>query len=136
MKRKFLSGALLTVLFFSSTSAFAYGSSGSSSSCKAPKFSRLLPVKSSEVAPGSAFSFVVKDVRSSSLKAVVKGIEVDLVKTDKGYGQFEVKGNLPSSLQDEHAKITVTAKSASGCPGKEGWLIKIVSSSDTTTPSN
>ncbi len=136
MKRELLSGALLTALFFSSSSAFGYGSSGSSSSCKAPEFSQLKPVKSSEVAPGSPFSFIVKNAMASSVKAAIKGIEVELTKTDEGYGKLKVKGRLPSSLQDEHAKITVTAKGSSGCPGKEGWLIKITSPTDNTAPSN
>ena len=137
MKRELLRGALLTALFFSSPSAFAYETNARGDKCKQPKFSQIKPAKSSEVAPGSPFSFVVTDVKEASVKVVVKGIEVDgLTKTEKSYGQLKVEGHLPPSLHDEHAKILVTVDGAYGCPGKKGWLVKISSPGGTTAPAD
>ena len=136
MKRELLRGALLTALFFSSPSVFAYGTNARGDKCKEPRFSQIKPVKSSEVAPGSPFSFVVTDVKEESVKVVIKGIEVDLTKTKKAYEQLKVEGHLPPSLHDEHAKIVVTVDGAYGCPGKAGWLVKISSPSGTTAPAD
>lgn len=93
--------------------------------CSKPKFTAFKPGDRAEVAPGSAFSFRAPgDINSNSVKATVKGIEVDLTVDDRNEFYY-FKGTLPAELKDTYARIKVDGKVRLGCEGSSGWLIKI-----------
>ena len=145
MKQKILPGLLIAMLCCVATPTLSYaqasghaghgGGGGSKAGhCKSLKFTQIKPPPSSEVAPGSDFSFSLSNAKADSIKVEVKGIETDVTITDKGFGQLKVAGQLPSSLDDEFAKINVTANDIDGCYGRKGWLLKITGSANTTAP--
>ena len=116
----------LPLLLLSITAnAWAYGSSSSTKTCTAPKFSEFVPADKSEVAAESEFSFIASaSTYPESIKVTVKKQPVAINVTEKS-GAFLVTGKLPASLQNTYARISISAKGPSRCQGSDGWLIKI-----------
>lgn len=99
---------------------------GSASQCVKARIERFVPAPLASVAPGSPFSFYVFNIdKPEQVSVTVKKIEVDF-NAEYRDPFFVIKGQLPASLVNTHARIDVkvTAKS-SHCEEQKGWLIKI-----------
>jgi hypothetical protein len=109
-----------------SLNANAYGSSSSNKACKKPRFSGFSPPHLAKVKPQSEFSLLVSGkVISKSIKLSVKKEPIDIEISQQG-SKYLVTGKLPASLENTHARISVTAKGTNQCKGSDGWLVNIL----------
>ena len=117
---------LVPLLLATTTTVWAYGSSGSSKkACDAPKFSDFNPPNNAQVTAHTAFSFVASpNTHPDSIEVSVKGQVVEVVITPKNQS-FLVSGMLPEQLKNDFARISVTATGTNQCKGSGGWLVKI-----------
>ncbi len=94
--------------------------------CKEARISKIKPVPLSEVAAGSAFSFMVFDAHNpKQVEVSVKNIPVPVTIDDKGEMAI-VHGKLPEEIKATAARITVKVKGkTSKCNSEDGWLLKI-----------
>ncbi len=117
-----------TNLMVSST-VYAYGSS-SGVVCKKPAVKIISPTGDSgavSVEAGSEFSFEVSsDAKQKGIKLSAKNIDMPSQIKKLSNGKFEVKGNLPESLTEGYASVTLTAPAGSGqCSGEAKVLVQI-----------
>lgn len=120
--------AWLFVLMMVSSTGWAYGGGGSSSSkaCAKPKFNNYVPAENGLAKAGTTFSFTAsKNTYPSTIKVSVKDQSAAVKVTPKSDGSFEVTGTLPTSLKGPYARIAITADALSNCNGAGGWLVKI-----------
>lgn len=117
----------ILVLFFSANACWAYGGGSSSSkSCEKAKFSNFVPAENSQVAAGSAFSFVAsKNTLPTTIKVTVKEQPAAIKVEKKGDSTYAVSGKLPNSIKGGFARISITADAQSNCKGTGGWLVKV-----------
>lgn len=118
----------MLVLMLASTSSWAYGGGGSSSTkaCAKPKFSDFVPAENAVAKPGSAFSFVAsKNTYPNTIKVTVKEMPAAVKVTPKGDAGFQVNGTLPAAVTGPYARIAIMANAQSNCTGSGGWLVKI-----------
>ncbi len=123
MTKIILSIAILTVSI--PTQLLAYGSGGSSRSCKKPSFYQFQPEHLTEVPPQSRFSFTASsntDITTLEVSVKKQAVSVDI---DESGAQYIISGHLPTDLQSTYARINISAKSGKNCNGKDGWLLKI-----------
>ena len=116
------------ILLIFSTTLWAYGggSSSSTKACIKPKFTEFSPADKSEVAAKSVISFVAsEDANPESIKVTAKELPVALTITPENEGSFLVTGNLPETLKDTFARISISAEGHNKCKGTGGWLVKI-----------
>ena len=132
MKSHYLMAATL-LLCMNLETAFAYGSSSSSSSCHKPTFSEFQPATNKYLQSFREFSFVASsNTTATSIEVTVStgknkhhftAKELDI--TPRRSGQLEVKGKLNRDFQHGFARISVTAHSKPGCEGTDGRLIRV-----------
>jgi len=114
------------ILLLISSNSWAYGSSSSSKACTKPEFSQFIPTENSTIAAGSSFSFLASaNTYPTTIKVTVKGLPVELSITPKEAIGFEVKGTLPKSLENDYARINISAEGQKNCKGEGGWLVNI-----------
>jgi hypothetical protein len=114
------------VLMIVTSTSWAYGSSSSSKACAKPEFINFVPAQNTDVATGSAFSFVASaNTLPNTIKVTVKGLLATLNVKPRNEGGFQVNGIIPSPLKGVYARIAITADGQSNCKGNDGWLVKI-----------
>lgn len=86
----------------------------------------MIPAPLSEVAPGSAISFLAFGVDTPEhLEVTVKKIPIAINAEFKDTF-YKVSGQLPAELKGTPARINVKYKAKNPrCNGEEGWLVKI-----------
>ena len=52
-------------------------------------------------------------------------LPVELSITPKDAIGFQVKGTLPKSLENDYARISISAEAQKNCKGEGGWLVNI-----------
>jgi len=132
MKPLYLIAATL-LLCMNNATAYAYGSSSSSSSCHKPTFSEFQPATNKYLQTFRDFSFVASsNATASSVEVTISAGKIkyhftakDLQITPRKSGQLEVKGKLDRDFQHGFARISVTAHSKPGCEGTDGRLIRV-----------
>lgn len=118
----------ILVLLFSINLCWAYGGGSSSSkACEKAKFSNFEPTENSQVATGSAFSFIAsKNTLPSTIKVTVKGQPATINVEKKNNDTFAVTGKLPASVKGTFARIAIDADAQNNCNGGAGgWLVKV-----------
>jgi hypothetical protein len=108
--------------------SWAYGGGSSSSkSCEKAKFSNYMPAENSEVAAGSAFSFIAsKNTLPTTIKVTVKGQPATINVEMKNNDTFAVTGKLSASVKGTYARIAIDADAQNNCNGGAGgWLVKV-----------
>ena len=114
------------ILLLISSHSWAYGSSSSSKSCTKPEFSQFIPAENATIAAGSSFSFFASaNTYPNTIKVTVKALPVELSITPKDAAGFLVKGTLPKSLDNDYARISISAEGQKNCKGDGGWLVNI-----------
>ena len=124
---------MLFVLFATnlmiSNTAYAYGSKAGVV-CKKPVVKTISPTGDSGAIPveaGSEFSFEVSsDAKQKAIKLSAKNIDMPTQINKQSNGKFEVTGNLPESLTEGYASVTLTAPAGNGkCSGEAKVLVQI-----------
>jgi hypothetical protein len=94
--------------------------------CVRPQLSKMQPAHLETVAPGSAFSFIVSNIKDPGLISVkVKQQDVE-IKTEFKDPNYIVKGKIPASLSNTAARVDVKVDSdIASCRAEDGWLVKI-----------
>ena len=132
MKTLYLSG--LAILFcLQLETAFAYGSSSSSSSCKKPSFSEFKPAANESLQSFREFSFVASS--NTSVNSIEVSISAGSTKehftakqleiTEQSSGRLKVKGKPSNPFQPGFVRINVKAHSKPGCNHSDGVLIRV-----------
>ncbi|MEE9345508.1 MAG: hypothetical protein V3U88_07865 [Methylococcales bacterium] len=128
--------SILTALFvllgsnlLSVNEVYAYGSS-SGVVCKKPVIKTIAPTGDSgaiSVEAGSEFAFEVSnDAKQKGIKLSAKNIDMSTQINKLSNGKFEVKGNLPESLTEGYASVTLTAPAGNGqCSSEAKVLVQI-----------
>ena len=125
--------AVTLLLCMNIETAYAYGSSSSSSSCHKPSFSEFQPAANKYLQSFREFSFVTSanttassvevNISTGKIKHHFTAKELDI--TPRRSGQLEVKGKLDRDFQHGFARISVTAHSKPGCNNTDGYLIRV-----------
>jgi hypothetical protein len=117
---------IIAILFAGSAHAVKPGEDDDKKICKKPKFREFFPEAKAEVLPESEVSFhVSRGAEAHTITAEAKGEKMHVNVTDK-ISFLIVTTKLPPSVQDDYARIHVTAKAVEGgCIGEDGWLIKV-----------
>lgn len=123
--------AILLCLQFET--AFAYGSSSSSSSCKKPSFSEFKPAANKYLQSFREFSFTASantspnsievNISAGGIKEHFTAKQLEI--TPQTNGQLGVKGKLNKPFQHGFARISVTAHSKPGCDHSDGYLLRV-----------
>lgn len=137
LKKIMLLAALATIWFLPMQSSFAVehppahgggNSSGGAGSAGCPKVGirNMNPAALSEVAAGSAFSFIVFGAKDpSDIEVTAKQLPV-ATKVEVKDNFFLVSGQLPTELKATAARINVKVKGKiANCTEENGWLLKI-----------
>lgn len=133
MKKNKLFLAIFLLLNFSLVHAGAGGhaghgggGSGGGASCIKPRLQKFTPDNLTTVVPESEFSFMAFNVqRPEEIEVTVKNIPVPVTFEDKE-SFLLVKGNLPASLNNTTARISIKVMSkVARCDAEGGWLLKI-----------
>jgi hypothetical protein len=128
MKMKRYNTLWILVLMIIANTCWAYGGGSSSSkSCEKAKFSDYVPAENSELAAGSAFSFIAsKNTLPTTIKVSVKGQPATIKVEKKNNDTFAVSGKLPASIKGTYARIAIDADAQNNCNGGAGgWLVKV-----------
>lgn len=118
---------ILALSLIANTSWAYGGGSSSSKSCDKAKFSNYTPAENSEVAAGSAFSFIAsKNTLPTTIKVTVKGQPATIKVEKKNNDTYAVTGKLPGSVKGSYARIAIDADAQNNCNGGAGgWLVKV-----------
>jgi hypothetical protein len=119
---------IAAILFASTAHAVKPGEEEDKKDCKKPKFREFFPEPKAEVLPESEISFHVSHgAEPHTVTVDVKGEKVPANVVDRK-SFLVVTAKLPAYIQDDYARIHVTARVApveGGCMGQDGWLIKV-----------
>lgn len=133
---KLLFSLLLTSMFATQTSwatehhsghgGGSMSGGGSASQCAKARIERFVPAPLATVPPGSPFSFYVFNIdKPEQVSVTIKKQEVDFT-ADYREPFFVMKGKIPDSLVNTHARIDVKVSAKSShCEEQKGWLVKI-----------
>ncbi len=128
--KKMLSPLFAVTTLFFAHNALAYNAGAVDEVCKKPKFSsfslaEFTAKNKAEVAPESAFSFVISNnIDPSTLKISAKKKSLPVTVTDKN-SFFLISGKIPAEYTGQFVRIDAQVTAKLGCKGLDGWLVKV-----------